>query len=588
MIKKILDHPIVVSLTKHAVSLIERAKTWNMRSLWLQLILAAFLLTMLVITMESWETYFDLLKDFKDQLSKGKARPNEAPPISIAIAQTIGIIIVGVGFFISIYSLRKRLSFIRRSRIIQIILWIAAAGVVIAWLPTDYSTNIRSIQVSRIGEDPSVVAYMGKLILIGLLILSFPLMARLHFRSTILDQYVVRSFLVPFAFTLIGFVAIWLIFDLTDNGPDFVDAKASFGTIVEFYFIQLPQVILFVLPVTLLLSLLYSLSRMSASNELISMLGAGRSMMLVLRPLFIIGLYSSLICLVFKYHWAPKSEGTKEALLQAVHDGEYTEQKRGAKKKANRWAKSGWMYVNSVDHRTWFVGRVPLDFFKQNMGSVAIWQFDEDQNLLTSWRGNSAYWFFGNQTWKLYNGKTYTYGPDGIPRIQSWESLVIPGWRETPWKVLSLSLNPEHMGILGLSTYLRTNAEYDDKQLAPYRTNWWYCWAEPLSCLVMVLVSAPLGIVYSRRGMLGGVAPSIFIFAAMYFLRGTFLAFGQSGQLPAFVAAWATNFIFASVGAMLLYYRSQNRQPPNMKSILDGSYFRKLFNLPSSQQSRSN
>ena len=92
-------------------------------------------------------------------------------------------------------------------------------------------------------------------------------MARLHFRSSIMDQYVVRTFLTPFTFTLIGFVAIWLIFDLTDNGPDFADEKVDFGTIFEFYFIQLPQVILFVLPVTLLLSLLYSLSRMSASNE---------------------------------------------------------------------------------------------------------------------------------------------------------------------------------------------------------------------------------------------------------------------------------------------------------------------------------
>jgi len=414
------------------------------------------------------------------------------------------------------------------------------------------------------------------------LILSCPFMARLHFRSSIMDQYVVRTFLTPFAFTLIGFVAIWLIFDLTDNGPDFADEKVDLGTIFEFYFIQLPQVILFVLPVTLLLSLLYSLSRMSASNELISMLGAGRSMMRVLRPLFIIGLYCSMVSLVFKYHWAPKSVGAKKALLQVIRSGEYAAEKKGKKKRnSSRWAKLGWMYVNQVDNRTWFVGRVPLDFTQKNMASVAIWQYDEDQNLLTSWRGNAAFWFFGNRTWKLYDGKTYTYGPDGIPHVQSWESLEIPGWRETPWKVLSASMNPEYLGIPELTTYLRTNADYDYKQLAPYRTNWWYCWAEPLSCLVMVLVSAPLGIVYSRRGVLGGVAASIFIFAAMYFLRGTFLAFGQNGQLPAFIAAWATNIIFATIGGLLLYYRSQNRQPPNMKSLLDGSYFRKLFNMTS-------
>lgn len=583
MIKKYLKHPFVVSLTKHAVSLAERTKTWNLRSLWLQLSLAAFTLTMLVVTVESWEIYLGLREEFLEMLSQGKIHPSNAPTIGIAVSQTLGLLVVSVGLFISIYSLRKRLSSIRRERITQLILWITAVGLLVAWLPSDFSANIRGVMISRVGENPSVAAYIGKLFLIGVLILSLPIMARLHFRSSIMDQYVVRAFLVPFSFTLIGFVAIWLIFDLTDNGPDFVEAKANLSTIVKFYFIQLPQVILFVLPVTLLLSLLYSLSRMSASNELISMLGAGRSMIRVLRPLFVIGLYSSLVCLVFKYQWAPRSEGSKEALLQAIHDGEFSEEKKGSKKKkSNRWAKSGWMYVNQVDRRTWFVGRVPLDLTEENMRRVAIWQFDENQNILTSWRGNSATWFFTLRSWKLYNGKTYTYGPDGIPKIQSWESIEIPGWRETPWKVLSASLNPEYLGIPGLTTYLRTNADYDKKQLAPYRTNWWYCWAEPMSCLVMVLVSAPLGIVYSRRGVLGGVAASIFIFASMYFLRGTFLAFGQSGQLPAFVAAWSTNFIFAGIGVILLYYRSQNRQPPNMKTLLDGSYFRKLFNMSSS------
>jgi lipopolysaccharide export system permease protein len=298
MIKKILNYPFIVRLIKGAVSLAGRAKTWNLRSLWLQLILAVILLTMVVIAVGAWETYLELREEFLELIAKGKAHPSDAPPISAAIAQTLGILMVGIGFFISIYGFRKRLSSVRRDRVIQIVLWITAIGVMVGWLPSDFTANFRDVLVSRIGEDPSVVAYIGKLVLIGLLILSFPLMVHLHFRSSILDQYVVRAFLIPFAFTLIGFVAIWLIFDLTDNGPDFVSAKANLGTIVEFYFVQLPQVILFVLPVTLLLSLLYSLSRMSASNELISMLGTGRSMMRVLYPLFIIGLYCSLVCLV--------------------------------------------------------------------------------------------------------------------------------------------------------------------------------------------------------------------------------------------------------------------------------------------------
>ena len=89
-----------------------------------------------------------------------------------------------------------------------------------------------------------------------------------------------------------------------------------------------------------------------------------------------------------------------------------------------------------------------------------------------------------------------------------------------------------------------------------------------MSCLVMVLIAAPLGIVYSRRGVLGGVAASIIIFALIYFLSGSLVAAGQAGILPPFLAAWGTNFIFGGVGAVLLWARAKNRELPTPKNLL--------------------
>ena len=120
-----------------------------------------------------------------------------------------------------------------------------------------------------------------------------------------------------------------------------------------------------------------------------------------------------------------------------------------------------------------------------------------------------------------------------------------------------------------------SNPDYDERSLAPFRTNWWYCWAEPLSCLVMVLIAAPLGIVYSRRGVLGGVAASIVIFALIYVLSGSLVAAGQGGYLPPVVAAWGTDFIFASVGAVLLWARARNRELPTPKALLNRWKLRK-------------
>jgi lipopolysaccharide export system permease protein len=495
-----------------------------------------------------------------------KATEEELPPRLPSIALAIGSIIADAAFLNALL-IRRRLSAAAKMRLTQTSLWIAAIGVLIAWVPTDFAFSQSALfGKGFIGERPSQWAYVGKLVLITLFVISFPVAARIHYRSSLLDQYVIRGFITPFSFCLIGFVAIWLIADLTDNGPNLIGA--NFGTVLRFYVIQLPFMILFVMPVTLLLSLLYSLSRMSKSNEIISMLGAGRSMMRVLRPLFVFGLYASLICLVFKYQWAPQSAGYKEALLEEINQ-QNADKRRGSKRTLdNPWSKVGHYYKNEVDNRSWWISKVPYDMQRRPLNGVALWQFDADGKPVMSFRANSAKWFHGTHDWRFSNGKTYIYDKDGVPRVQSWDFLTIPDWRETPWKVLSTAQNPEFMGIPGLTTYLKSNSDLGERTLAPFRTNWWYCWAEPMSCLVMVLIAAPLGIVYSRRGVLGGVASSIIVFALIYFLSGSFVAAGQAGILPPFLAAWATNFIFGAVGAVLLWSRARNRELPTPKILL--------------------
>ena len=73
--------------------------------------------------------------------------------------------------------------------------------------------------------------------------------------------------------------------------------------------------------------------------------------------------------------------------------------------------------------------------------------------------------------------------------------------------------------------------------------------------MVTVLLAAPLGIVFSRRGASGGVALAVFLCAGMLFLSTISLALGESGYLPPAVAAWATNAIFGAVAVWLFHRR---------------------------------
>ncbi len=74
----------------------------------------------------------------------------------------------------------------------------------------------------------------------------------------LLDRYIIRNFLQPYFYCILGFLSIWLIFDISDNSSTIFDERAPFLLVVKFYWSQIPQVLVILLPVSLLLALLFS------------------------------------------------------------------------------------------------------------------------------------------------------------------------------------------------------------------------------------------------------------------------------------------------------------------------------------------
>lgn len=487
------------------------------------------------------------------------------------VSQGFGVFLALLAFATSL-SIRARHRFERRRAFFVLALGLAALAGLAAWLPTDIiETRAAIMGRAPAGESPSIPAYLGKLLLTSSLILSIPVAALAYFRLGLMDRYVVHNFLSPFLMCLSSFMAIWVIADVTDNGDYF--PTLSLGQIVAFYVVQVPFVILFVLPIAILLSGLYAFSRMSKSNEFISMVGSGRSVVRILLPVIVTSGYVSLIGLALKYEWAPSSIGYKDAIIQTARREIWKRHSGGGKTAflPEIWSKRGWMHVNEADRRTWFVGRVPLKL-SDEMADVVVYQLDENDQTTMMWVAKRAKWVWDAKPpkWILTDVRIYRYDANRIPSVETKARLEVEDWADTPWKVLSSSQDPEHLGVPGLTMYLNTNHDQDDRSLAPFRTNWWYIFAEPAACLAMILVAAPLGIVYSRRGVMGGVTGAIVIFAMMYILRGTFLAMGHSNRISPFVAAWITNFVVASIGLALLWFRAQNRDISSLKTLAGG------------------
>ncbi len=373
----------------------------------------------------------------------------------------------------------------------------------------------------------------------------------------LLDRYVLRNFLEPFLICFFGFVAILLIFDLYDNGPDFIEYHVKLPTVLAFYATQVPAMALLAMPVGLLLALLFSLSKMSRHNEIISMLTAGRSLVRVIMPLVVVGLLTTGVCFVLNSALAPKAEAVKKQMLEEVT--------RGSKRASAKETIEGHLFRDRLNDRTWFVRKLKPN--NPALEGVHISQQDKEGNIVRKWYAMRATYDPKTGHWVLVRGMIVDFDKNGdITGTDLFKDSVrvITDWPETPWRIASSQLQAQNLSIAELHEYLRYNHDFPETMLAPYRTNLADRWAFPWSCLVIVFLAAPLGVVYNRRGVLGAVASAIFLFVATILVRGLLLALGKGARIDPYLAAWLPNVVFFAVGLVLLWFRSTNRDFPKL------------------------
>jgi len=369
----------------------------------------------------------------------------------------------------------------------------------------------------------------------------------------ILDRYVLQKFLLPFVYCFFGFIAIWFIFDLSDNLQDFLQGKVGIALLLKYYQSQIPEIMVLSLPFCALLALLYSLTAMSRTNEIISMLGAGQSVVRVLFPLFIIGVLLTGVSMYFNYESVPHAAMIKKQMLREI--------KRGQKITTGL---SGHLFRNRQDSRTWFIRRMTVE--EQRLMDIEILQEDANHNIVKVWYSKEAIYEPNSKDWSLGRGKYVEMDEAGrVTKSEFFDSLVIPGWSETPWRISSSVMDPDYLSVAELTDYLKFNADFPAKWLAPYRTHFYYRWALPWLCFLAFLIAAPLGIVYSRRGILGVVALAIGLFIFLFLSSYLFIALGKGNRISPFMAAWAPLLFFFLIGLILLWYRSTNRDLPKIK-----------------------
>jgi lipopolysaccharide export system permease protein len=369
----------------------------------------------------------------------------------------------------------------------------------------------------------------------------------------LLDRYLLRELLVPLAYCLGGFLVFYVAFDLIFGIKGFLEKQLTPGDIAEYYLATLPELLVMqVIPVSLLLALLYSLTNLSRYQELTAMRAAGVGLWRLSLPYFGVGILLGLAVLAMNELLVPPSADRAREILQR-HD---------PNRESRDWVPE-LNFHNDAEGADWSVDRYNRATGEMK-GARIVWkQADGSTRAIHAGRG-----IYGNGQWVFYNVEDwvtpaasasnpqpmYTQTAHAVLRMPFSET---PAWiniglKEKLLSAVDAAKKPQ-LSIREILDYLRLHPRQDPAERAKLLTQFQCRLAEPFTCLTVVLIALPFGARSGRHNVFAGVAGSVFICFGYFIMQRIGLGLGVAGLLPPFLAAWLPNLVFGLTGLALIW-----------------------------------
>ena len=107
-------------------------------------------------------------------------------------------------------------------------------------------------------------------------------------------RYLFVRLFEPFCYCLAGFTLLWVMADLYGTMEDFLDHKVRFSIVLWFYRLQIPHMLVQVLPAAVLFSTLFTLLALNRRSELVALQAGGLAPHWLFAPFLLFGLICSL------------------------------------------------------------------------------------------------------------------------------------------------------------------------------------------------------------------------------------------------------------------------------------------------------
>ena len=287
-------------------------------------------------------------------------------------------------------------------------------------------------------------------------------------------RYLFMRLLVPFCYCFAAFTLLWVMADLFNTMENFIDHHIGVGRILYFYLLQIPNMMVQVLPAAVLFSTLFTLLSLNRRSELVALLSGGLAPLWMIAPFLLFGLIAALVLLYDMSGPSARAKVARDHIMDEI---------RGVAGKGNSFFNLP--YIDEPNHRVWFFQSLSVNGSGGKADGLMIQEQDAEGHDSITYAAQLGRWT--GQFWRLSNVKKIVYNGDGLVQTQeSYPQYDLSDVTTPPKQLLLISSEPDALTVPELSEYIATSTATAE-HIAKYRTEWWYRIIYPFSILVLML-----------------------------------------------------------------------------------------------------
>ncbi len=354
----------------------------------------------------------------------------------------------------------------------------------------------------------------------------------------LMDSYVLWNFLFYFFLWLAAFVAMTEIYNFFNLLGDIVKNHVPLSRVITYHLFLTPLLIYDTMPIAVLLAVLVTFGVMTKNNEVTAFKACGVSVRRLGMPVLLMSAVLSGALFLADYSWIPQANQVQDAIYNEI---------KGRPVQTYLHPNQKWVIHNS--RIFYYRGYDPSE---KMMIEPFVFEIDPKTFALSrEIIANRARWQTNIRQWVWEQGSTRDIEGVNEKNLVNFTVTSFPEITEVPDDFLIAVKQNQQMNYDELAQYVRYLQErgFDTVKL---QVQYHKKFAVPVFALIMALISVPFGFMVGNRGAMAGIGVSIAIAMAYMGVDRLFEQMGNVNYLPASVAAWTPDALFALAGTYLL------------------------------------